>query len=314
MSEKEDAPRVSSQDETGRAKMIFFPAPGRIFASLFFFLHLFSLASTDAVDFLAQNSLRNVYKVLYGSLSDGAVHTSCTLDKLTVRKEYGDLTIAQRAEYVKAVQCIMSKPSKFSESQVPGAKSRYDDFVAIHLQQTLNIHGTASFLSWHRYFTWAYEQALRTECNYTGSQPYWNWGRYSNPLRSPIFDGSDTSMGGNGEYVPHEGHAAGTANVVVPPGNGGGCVSSGPFRNMSVNLGPVFPAINISINANPRSDGLGYNPRCMRRDITDYFTKSSLRVQDIWELITQPTTIAAFQDKMQTDTTSSEPPLSHSKS
>jgi len=32
----------------------------------------------------------------------------------------------------------------------------------------------ASFLSWHRYFTWAYENALRTECGYTGAQPVSN--------------------------------------------------------------------------------------------------------------------------------------------
>lgn len=37
-------------------------------------------------------------------------------------------------------------------------------------------------------------------------------------------------MGGNGEYVAHGGHAAGTASVIVPPGKGGGCVSTGPFK------------------------------------------------------------------------------------
>lgn len=28
-----------------------------------------------------------------------------------------------------------------------------------------------NFLTWHRYFTWAYENALRKECGYEGYQP-----------------------------------------------------------------------------------------------------------------------------------------------
>ncbi|KAF2472963.1 Di-copper centre-containing protein [Lindgomyces ingoldianus] len=236
--------------------------------------------------------------------SDRGFSSSCTRDKLIIRREYGNLTTEERAEYVKAVQCIISKPSKFSAGQVPGAKNRYDDFVAVHLQQTLNIHGTANFLSWHRYFTWAYENALRTECGYEGSQPYWNWGKYADLLQSPIFDGTNTSMGGNGDYVAHGGHAAGQANVMVPAGKGGGCISTGPFKNMTVNLGPMSIAIDVKIPTNPQSDGLGYNPRCIRRDITDYFTKSYLRTKDVQALITQPTTILAFQDQMQTDTAS----------
>jgi tyrosinase len=84
-------------------------------------------------------------------------------------------------------------------------------------------------------------------------------------------------MGGNGAYVAHKGHAVGMANTVVPAGNGGGCITSGPFKNMTVNLGPVSVAIDVPIKANPRADGLGYNPRCVRRDITgkSLYTRSS---------------------------------------
>lgn len=53
----------------------------------------------------------------------------------------------------------------------PGAKTRFDDFVATHINQTLSIHYTGNFLSWHRYFTYLYEEALRNECGYTGTQP-----------------------------------------------------------------------------------------------------------------------------------------------
>jgi hypothetical protein len=69
------------------------------------------------------------------------------------------------------VQCLQSKPAKTPSGQAPGAKTRFDDFVALHIQQTLEIHYTGNFLSWHRLYTWLYEEALRSECGYTGTQP-----------------------------------------------------------------------------------------------------------------------------------------------
>jgi tyrosinase len=101
------------------------------------------------------------------------------------------------------------------------------------MKNTLSIHGTGNFLSWHRYFTWAYESALRVECGYNGTQPYWDWGRYSTPETSPMFDGSETSMGSQGEKVAHN------SNGMKPAGNGGGCIAKGPFKDMKVNLGYV---------------------------------------------------------------------------
>jgi len=36
----------------------------------------------------------------------------------------------------------MSSPSKLPTGKFPGATNRYEDFVVVHMQQTLNIHGT----------------------------------------------------------------------------------------------------------------------------------------------------------------------------
>lgn len=50
----------------------------------------------------------------------------------------------EKKDYISAVQCLYNKPSKTPSSLAPGAKNRYDDFVATHINQTLSIHGTVS--------------------------------------------------------------------------------------------------------------------------------------------------------------------------
>jgi tyrosinase len=103
---------------------------------------------------------------------------------------------------------------------------------------------------------WSYEKELRDTCGYKGAQPYWDWPRFGNdPESGPMFNGRPDSMGSNGIYVPH--NATITAPLgpnpagALPPGTGGGCVHSGPFTNLTVNLGPV--AIG-----HPIGDGSGF--------------------------------------------------------
>ncbi len=78
---------------------------------------------------------------------------------------------SDKKAYIDAVKCLQSKPARTPASEAPGAKTRFDDFVVTHINQTQALHYTGSFLAWHRYFTWLYEQALRDECGYTGTQP-----------------------------------------------------------------------------------------------------------------------------------------------
>jgi tyrosinase len=82
-----------------------------------------------------------------------------------------------------------------------------------------------------RYFVYGYEKALRDECGYNGSQPYWNWFSHTNDLtKHPVFDGTATSMGGDGLYVKHNGSAGGKGTIALPSGAGGGCIKDGPFK------------------------------------------------------------------------------------
>ncbi|KAK2009287.1 tyrosinase central domain-containing protein [Colletotrichum eremochloae] len=222
--------------------------------------------------------------------------SGCTLENAIKRKEWSSLTLDERRDYISAVQCLASKPPRYSSSVVPGAKSRYDDFVATHIQQTMNIHGTANFLSWQRYYIWAYEKALREECGYKGYQPYEHWPYYaSDPLNSPVFNGNETSMSGDGAKVPHPGVQFGA--TIIQPANGGGCVMAGPFRDFKTNLGPVTPVLN-DVPRNPRQDGLGYNPRCLRRDLNPNSSKYTSEAYT-YDLITQNRDIYWFQTVMQ---------------
>ena len=54
----------------------------------------------------------------------------------------------ERREYTNAVLCLQEKPSRFSmrpdAEDFPGVKSRFDDFVAVHINMTMTIHYTAS--------------------------------------------------------------------------------------------------------------------------------------------------------------------------
>ncbi|KAJ1323862.1 tyrosinase [Microdochium nivale] len=182
----------------------------------------------------------------------------------------------------------MDSPSLIPEGVAPGAKSRFDDFVAVHINQTLTIHFTGNFLSWHRAYSFAFETALRDECSFTGTLPYWNWAKSAqDPLGSPYFDGSDLSQGGNGEWAPHEctrpGSIAAPCISPVIEGRGGGCVTNGPYAGYQANLSTVELWFNYP-NEITGGEWLSYQPRCMRRDILPEYTRRWARESRLLEL------------------------------
>ncbi|KAJ0383292.1 hypothetical protein COL922a_010781 [Colletotrichum nupharicola] len=156
-----------------------------------------------------------------------------------------------------------------------------------------------NFLTWHRYFTWAYENALREECGYEGYQPYWNWLSYrDDPSKAPMFDGSETSMSGNGVFKAHNGSTSG-GGVYIPSGDGGGCVTKGPFANMTVHLGPVGPGID-GLAVNPGGP-LAYNPRCLSRDISAWTSQHWMTPENVLNLTVgaAAANVRTFQDELQ---------------
>lgn len=218
----------------------------------------------------------------------------------------GSLDDTEKLDYIDAVKCIQSASPLTPQSIAPGAKTRFDDFVATHINQTLTIHFTGNFLSWHRYFTWLWEEALRTECGYEGTQPYWDW-----PLSamtgledSPIFDGSETSLSGNGKYIANRsdivlGLSLGLPAIHLPTGTGGGCVTSGPFANLSVNLGPAALDEPGGISASNSNGSLSYNPRCLKRDLTDYVVQKYANATAVLSNILDYDNVYDFEYAMQ---------------
>ncbi|KAF2030697.1 monooxygenase [Setomelanomma holmii] len=159
-----------------------------------------------------------------------ATTTSGTCRNPLKRVEWRQLSETQKHSYLSAVLCLTNKTAI---SGIEGAVSRFDDHMAVHNRQTPAIHWVGHFILWHRYFVATYEKALRTECGYTGGQPYWDWSLDADPqaptstraFDSAIFN-PDNGFGGNGDYI------APTADqnpLNITGGTGGGCVQTGPF-------------------------------------------------------------------------------------
>ncbi|KAI3392839.1 hypothetical protein diail_5153 [Diaporthe ilicicola] len=248
------------------------------------------------------------------ALSRLAANSSCTADNVSVRKSWHDLTAEERIAYTDAVLCLQSKEAKTPSSLAEGAKSRYDDFIVAHINQTFTIHQTANFLGWHRWFIWEHEQALRNECGYDGALPYWDWARTaeSGLAASPIFDGSATSLSGDGapmnytddDYIVVNENSA-EAAVYLSAGTGGGCVTSGPFVNYTVNLGPGG-LTTINGGTDNSSFPYKYNPRCLKRSLTDDANTRFANSSSVLTLLREPQDIWSFEWLMQGDPTAPE--------
>jgi hypothetical protein len=87
-----------------------------------------------------------------------------TIDLVTSHECSGDLTLAERDDYVKSVLCLLAAPSKLSASVYPGAKSRYDDFVVVHMNMTPSVHGTVCLSD----FSWVLNLIISRQIFFTG--------------------------------------------------------------------------------------------------------------------------------------------------
>ena len=102
-------------------------------------------------------------------------------------------------------------------------------------------------------------------------------------------------MGSNGQVIPNRGNISVSAfgiNLALPPGTGGGCIEAGPFANTTVNLGP------FALKPTGPENGLGYNPRCLVRDISLHFANQT-KPTDVVRTVNAATDLGGFEEAME---------------
>ncbi|PBK82487.1 Di-copper centre-containing protein, partial [Armillaria gallica] len=128
------------------------------------------------------------------------------------------LTEEEKTDYFAAELCLLAAPA---QTGITDAVSRYGDLAGVHAQQSDMPGGNdlwhVTGQSVHRYFVFAHETLLRTECGYTGALPYWN-----EVVDAGAFAASPVVLNFGGEG------AWGNDWAVV----------DGPFANLTLYLGP----------------------------------------------------------------------------
>ncbi|GKT62250.1 tyrosinase central domain-containing protein [Colletotrichum tofieldiae] len=106
----------------------------------------FTQEAIDNGEALAQLNVKalEASHALRQALARRGVNSTCSADKLRVRKEWRTLPAEERKSYIAAIQCLQSSPTLLDPVKLPAAKSLYDDFVLTHLNQTGSIHVTVS--------------------------------------------------------------------------------------------------------------------------------------------------------------------------
>ncbi|KAK8046964.1 hypothetical protein PG996_015028 [Apiospora saccharicola] len=105
--------------------------------------------TTDAVQALQDKVIAiletkgNTKKGLKTTARTGCSVANARLPKSTLSKP-------ERKDYIKAVQCLRGLSSRSDPEFAPGARTRYDDFVAVYINNTRIIHATGNFLTYHR--------------------------------------------------------------------------------------------------------------------------------------------------------------------
>ncbi|KAK7030237.1 hypothetical protein VNI00_014254 [Paramarasmius palmivorus] len=141
--------------------------------------------------------------------------------KPAVRREWRALSKPERAEWIRAINCLANTPSEgnFIQYFKPNDISKYNasgsyydgimtlcfvmrwtdrllDFVYIHMDLNHLIHSTGMFLPFHRWYVQVYENALKRKCGFKGVSPYWDWSLDAHDVYgSSMFKDSDPKSG-----------------------------------------------------------------------------------------------------------------------
>ncbi|KAI8954667.1 Di-copper centre-containing protein [Xylaria longipes] len=159
----------------------------------------------------------DISKEAAGNSTAGA---TCDPSNPNVRFEWSNYSKSDRTAFVQAIKCLQGKPS--GGSQYTGSTNRYEDLISVHRGMTTNIHQTAAFLVWHRYFVWVLEQMLRDECSFDRAMPWWDETKHAG-----AFAASDVFTN---EWF-------GRLPAKTSDGQGT-CIESGEFAGTTLHVGP----------------------------------------------------------------------------
>lgn len=67
------------------------------------------------------------------------------------------------------IEQILRGPERFDERNLPLSS------LPSHVPNFLKIHGTGSFLPWHRLYVQTFENELGPKCEYASVGLYWDW-------------------------------------------------------------------------------------------------------------------------------------------
>ncbi|CAH0027032.1 unnamed protein product [Clonostachys rhizophaga] len=182
-------------------------------------------------------SLLAVCALAAGAAASALPRANGACTNIAVRKEWRELTNAEKAEYLRAAVCLRGLP-KEKYAFVDAVTTRLDDLVYTHFALNTEIHFVANFLPWHRWYVQLHENLLRSECGFTGTQPYWDWSIDADAKdmpNSPLFD-PVTGFGGDGKRTGS-----------TEPGFER-CVVDGPFANTNLTLAMGWPNMNDAGN------------------------------------------------------------------
>jgi tyrosinase len=144
---------------------------------------------------------------ILSTLMSPVTFAKCT--KPTIRKEWRKLSVAEKANWTQAVNCLSRlphdgaltptvKPNDISALNISG--SYWDDIVYMHMDLNHIIHFTGLFLPWHRWYVHFVETALRTKCSFTGTSPYWDWSQDAADVYGSSFFSDDSPTSGLGGW------------------------------------------------------------------------------------------------------------------
>jgi tyrosinase len=134
-----------------------------------------------------------------GTPEPRSLEARATCGNVRTRIEWDSYPDSSKQNFVDSIKCLMGRAP--TTGRFPAAKSRYEELVALHQTLTPNVHGNRKFLLWHRYYTWVFEDVLRTECGLAQAMPWFDETRYAGRFaQSSIFSArwlGGLALGGN---------------------------------------------------------------------------------------------------------------------